>query len=348
MARSVSQITTMSVAFPSSSASLSIDSLDNRIRDELLRSSHTFFLWVLISAFVVAIGVLLEGPELLQELWPKLFRWFTWNSQERLHRFERKLKKVGLVGWLLVGIGVAGEGVFEVLQSRAESQLQTFNDVLLKDARLTATTARKSAGDAANAAHFAQVKADGADSLARATRLEADFFEMRIKSANDKAADAESHLAEAMRLASEAEKEAIRLHDIVGGWRLDDAAKARFTKDVKAFPGTPFDLAVNPAEASFMEELDALLTAPSAGWVRLPPKPDKTGMAILIDGKASIILSSGIVLEVDRDQVASLKPALTALITGLREELGLKTVTLHMVPSGSWGKRIHIIIGKRE
>ncbi len=71
-------------------------------------------------------------------------------------------------------------------------------------------------------------------------------------------------------------------------------------------------------------------------------------MAILIDGKASIILSSGIVLEVDQDQLDSLKPALTALGTALHEELGLQNVTLHLVPPGSWGKRIHIIIGKRQ
>jgi hypothetical protein len=123
----------------------------------------------------------------------------------------------------------------------------------------------------------------------------------------------------------------------------------RFTKDVKAFPGTPFDLAVNPAEAPFMDELDALLTSPSVGWVRLPPKKqDGTLMTLLIEGKATIVLSSGIVLEVDQDQLDSLKPALTGLGTALHEELGIDKVTLDVNPPGSWGRRIHIIIGKRE
>jgi hypothetical protein len=98
-----------------------------------------------------------------------------------------------------------------------------------------------------------------------------------------------------------------------------------------------------------MEELDALLTSPSVGWIEEPPKPQNGNpMAILIDGKASIILSSGIVLELDQDQVASLKPALTALGTAFHEELGLNKIQLHLVPPESWGNRIHIMIGKRE
>lgn len=146
-----------------------------------------------------------------------------------------------------------------------------------------------------------------------------------------------------------AEKSAAEANAKLGGWKLDDAAKKRFAKQVEKFSGTRFDLAVNPVEAPFMEELDALLTSPSIGWIEEPPKPQNGNpMAILIDGKASIILSSGIMLEVDQDQVAFLKPALIALGTALHEELGLKKIPLHFVPPGSWGNRIHIIIGKRE
>lgn len=316
----LSQITTQAVVFSSSSVSLGIaiplgivDALENATRDDMLQLSQEFFRCVLYSAGAVAFGCILEGPEILHELFPRLTSWFTWQSNERLHRFERRIKKIAAVGWLLICLGVLGEGVFELLQNKAESQLQTFNDILLKDARLTAIDAQN-----------------------RAATTESENLQLSIELQRE-----EQNTARAV-------EEAALVNDKLGGWKLDGAAKKRVTARLMKFSGTPFDLAVNPVEAPFMEELDALLTSPSVGWVRLPPKADSTLMAILIDGKATIILSSGIVLEVDQDQVDSLKPALTALGTAFHEELALKNVTLHLVPAGSWGKRIHIIIGKRE
>lgn len=139
-----------------------VDLLDNSIREELQKNSDGYFSWVIVSAIVVAIGVAMEGPEVLHELWPRLFAWFTWTSKDRLRRFERAVKKIGLVGWLLVVIGVAGEGVFELLQNRAEGQLQSFNAILLKDARLTASAAGQSANDAADASTRAGDESDKA------------------------------------------------------------------------------------------------------------------------------------------------------------------------------------------
>lgn len=139
-----------------------IDALDESIRTELQRSSEWYFAGVIVSAIVVAIGVAMEGPEIFHELWPNLFSWFTWSSLDKLRRFERRIKIAGLVGWLLVVVGVAGEGVFELVQNRAEGQLQTFNSVLLRDARLTATTAKDAASDAANASTRSRVEAEKA------------------------------------------------------------------------------------------------------------------------------------------------------------------------------------------
>jgi hypothetical protein len=143
------------VALASSSTSLGvsvpvdfIDALDNSIREELQRTSHMFFLCVLISAFVVAAGVALEGPELLHEMWPKVFTPFTKGSVTRIRKFKRFIKKIGFWGWLLVVVGIVGEGVFEALQNRAEGQLQTFNDILLTDARRHAGEAGERAADA--------------------------------------------------------------------------------------------------------------------------------------------------------------------------------------------------------
>jgi hypothetical protein len=197
---------------------------------------------------------------------------------------------------------VAGEGIFEALSSNAETTLRAHDEQVLGD------TISK-AGDAADAATRANTAATGAETKAKAAgeksaqaensaatalvtarnaRREADSFEAKIASAETKAADAESHLAESLERANSAEKESIRLRDILGGWQLDEDAKKLFAIDTQGFLGTPFDLAVNPNEASFMEELDGILTSPSVGWVRLPPKDTSgTGVTMLIDGKAS-------------------------------------------------------------
>jgi hypothetical protein len=272
--------------------------VDNAIRSDLQSWRGLYFHLLVWSSVFVAVGVALEGPEVIHEV----------RNISRTAREEARswIKLIGLLGWILVVAGVAGEGLFEGMLSASDGQIQTFDEILTMDAQRSALL------------------------------VEASNLRLGIE------------LAEQEQETADAEKSAAEANAKLGGWKLDDAAKKQFAEYVKKFPGTPFDLAINPVEAPFMESLDALLTSPSVGWVRLPPKPDNSLMAILIDGKASIILSSGIVLEVDRDQAASLQPAVIALGTALHKELQLSKVVLHLVPPGSWGNRIHIIIGKRE
>jgi len=347
-----------SLSLLATSASPPVDT----VRQSLIDRSDRWFFWLVVSSIVVGIGVCLEAPESTIAL----KRWFRhWRREPDVPpEDERSLAiPASYLGLLLVILGVAGEGIFEALSSNAETTLRAHDEQVLGD------TISK-AGDAADAATRANTAATGAETKAKAAgeksaqaensaatalvtarnaRREADSFEAKIASAETKAADAESHLAESLERANSAEKESIRLRDILGGWQLDEDAMKLFAIDTQGFLGTPFDLAVNPNEASFMEELDGILTSPSVGWVRLPPKDTSgTGVTMLIDGKASVLLTSGIMLEVDQDQVDPLKPAITALGTALREELHLDTINLHLVPPGSWGKRIHIIIGKRQ
>jgi len=272
--------------------------IDNAIRSDLQSWRDVSFHLLVWSSVLVAIGVALEGPEVVHDLCN------VWRTAKP--EASARIKVIGVIGWILVVVGVAGEGIFEESFSISDGQIQTFDEILISEAQRNALLA-----DAAN------------------IQLGIELAKQETRAAN-------------------AEKELALVNEKIGGWKLDKAARKRFAEQIKKFPGTPFDFAVNPVEAPFMEGLDALLTSPSVGWVRLPPKSDNTLMAILIDGKASIILSSGIVLEVDQDQVASLKPALTALGTALHEELSLKKVALHLVPPGSWGRRIHIIIGRRQ
>jgi hypothetical protein len=120
-------------------------------------------------------------------MFPELFSWFTWTSKESLHKFERRIKRIGMVGWVLVVIGVMGEGIFEALQNRTEGQLQSFNNILLTDARLTSSTAKQSAIDAASAAGEAKAKAE-------AVSKEADQAEAKVTSVTKRAGEIEKQL----------------------------------------------------------------------------------------------------------------------------------------------------------
>jgi hypothetical protein len=158
------------------------------------------------------------SSELLHEMWPRVFTCFTGGSIPRLRKFKRIVKKIGFWGWLLIVLGVAGEGIFETLQNRAEGELQTFNQILLTDAQRRAGSAKDSAEVASSAASNAidesakaTASASNALNIASGARREADSFENDIRSAKTQAAEAESHLAEALKQAANATEELNRL-----------------------------------------------------------------------------------------------------------------------------------------
>jgi hypothetical protein len=165
------------------SASISpglISELDDRIRIDFQRLDERFFSLVAISAIVVAIGCAMEGPELFHELWPEKFACFS----------GQWVKRVGLIGWFLVVLGVAAEGVFEIYDHHASGLLQTFDEVLLTEAQTNAGSAQLSALDAAAAAQKARKQSSDADTLAANA-------EKDIVSAKKHAAEAELRLADA-------------------------------------------------------------------------------------------------------------------------------------------------------
>ena len=75
------------------------------------------------------------------------------------HREEqppRWVVSIALFGWILVALGVAGEGVAEGFVSKADSNLQTLNDILLTDARKETALAFERAAEANRQARMAQ------------------------------------------------------------------------------------------------------------------------------------------------------------------------------------------------
>lgn len=75
-------------------------------------------------------------------------------------------KQLARIGWILVILGVVGEGVFEAGIFFADRNLQEYNDTLLLNAEAMTGNAAKSAETAAKAAHEAQNSADVAGAVA--------------------------------------------------------------------------------------------------------------------------------------------------------------------------------------
>jgi hypothetical protein len=262
--------------------------LDELVRRDFQSARDEFFWWLIASTMIVIVGVALEGPDLVSEIKGE-FRKFL---PDKLHinvltglplttpaRISR-IKLVGLIGWLLVVIGVAGEGVFEGLVSKADGQLQTFNDGLLVSASEQAARASEDATDARGQAGAAIRDAGKANERAARSAKEAALANERA-SKNEKDAEGE-------RLAREKLKNDITSQrDLIG--------TSEVLSELKKYPGTQYTLRtfIDPDSIRLTGALINLLS--SAGWVlkdsassneltiRLPN-------AMVVDGKFKDVL----------------------------------------------------------
>jgi hypothetical protein len=217
---------------------------------------------------------------------------------------------------LLVVIGVGGELVVHVISSRANKKLIA----LQKSEAL------------AQEAEIARMKKDSA------------FFELDIAKANKGAAEA-NRIAEAERL------ERIKIEERLSGWKLNSEAQKRLTAELKPYAKTPFDLSINPAEANFMETIDAVLLA--AGWERQlpkaagPPIQNAAPVLMLIHDKAGMVTTRGQVrIELSKELREKFGAAAETLANGLAIE-GIK-IGLHEIPNDANPTAIHIVIGGRQ
>ncbi len=134
--------------------------LDDSIRVDLRNIRDEYFVWLLILAGLVAIGVILEGPEIIQEIRHLLDRLKNWGrtrlkldsrSGMPIAKKEHKLDRVklfGALGWALVSVGVGGEFVCDKLVSDADALLQHFNEILLTETQRETARANERAGNA--------------------------------------------------------------------------------------------------------------------------------------------------------------------------------------------------------
>lgn len=269
-----------------------------------------------------------------------------------LAKSEKKKTLFDIFGIIVFAIAVLAEIVAypygqrnDTLSERTIGSL----DALAHDADATAKGAKTTAEGAKATADAASVVASDAEVKTKAAAGEMKEAANEAYNARRSSLDAVSKVNGAVDRANSAEQQAIHLRDVLGGWRLDDKDEAKFVAKVKGFKGTQFSLAVNPLESDFMERLDGVLTSPSVGWVRLPPKADNPLISMSVDNKASIQFATGISFEIDSDQHSALMPAVLALGQALHEQVGVVHMQIYDgAEPGTWGKSIHIAIGKRD
>jgi hypothetical protein len=135
--------------------------IDDLMRVDLEYWADWWFRFLKVSTALVVIGVVFEGPEVFhvgvsvfRHWWHVIVNW--WQTKRRLTDFcgwdevcpelnviarpnesrtPNWIAVMGLIGWMLVVFGVAGEGIAETVLADADSNLRSFNNALLTEAR---------------------------------------------------------------------------------------------------------------------------------------------------------------------------------------------------------------------
>lgn len=111
--------------------------LDEFTRDSLKELRNECFWGLIVFTALVLIGVALEEADSFSFLRISPRGFIDAASRHR----ESWIKRTVTVGWILLVVGVAGEGVFEFLVPTTDGFLQEFDDVLLTDAQRHAAEA---------------------------------------------------------------------------------------------------------------------------------------------------------------------------------------------------------------
>jgi len=308
-----------------------------------------------ISTLVLTIGAIVEYWVKLKLLASLLLKWILRKSTP----FDRCVLKGLLLhslGPILVVLGIAGEVVFEgrtfvVEDSQEERARNTVGslkgqaeqaDEKAKKAIADSSTALSQATEALDKSEKAQESLSNALALARDARREADSFEAEIKVAKQQAADAESHLAEALKQTAAATAELNRLKT---ARTLNKEQLDRISSAMKKFAGTPYDLWItaDSDSAALLELIDPALRA--AGW----KFNINAGFFSYGPGKAGLTTQSGVSVHVPQEHIKEWGDATVALCTVLTNE-GLPATPFQDTPEGEKGMprdRIHVIIGSK-
>jgi hypothetical protein len=199
------------------------------------------------------------------------------QEHDKLDRLPRWMRWPKLIFILMVVGGLLGEfigdgGVFFFsyhLQSIEDAELERLGahaDTLEQRLRVvgdTSSAAGAVAGRALDNSGKAVSSSTTALGVAREARREADSFEKDIISAKTQSAEANSHLAEALKEAKDAR---VALDQYKAPRTLTDAQLRTMKQAAEAFRKTPYELGVNAGQEAidFLRIIDRVLR--DAGW----------------------------------------------------------------------------------
>lgn len=311
---------------------------DSRNGWQSLRDRH--FDTLLLMTKMVAVGVILEGPELVYELSNVIKRWIKKPIEDHAPAW---ITLIGLVGWIAVSIGVAGEFWVDSKVNSADHNIQAINEELLQDASSSAVTAANaaksaqgSADDAGAVSKKAETTAGNAMKLASGARTEADSFERDIVSAKQQAANAERDLADALKQAAEARQALNRIKT-----PRSLANDLDMISMLSAFKGTKYvfvGVGSNEQSVILLQAIDEVLH--KSGWER-----DKSvsGFPAInpygkdqLDFSVPVTLITGIQISVESpESITNLQPrAIKDLPEYIQAAVALRSnLAAHIIPS---------------
>lgn len=160
--------------------------LEASIRSDLRTFHDWFFLWLLISTGAVFLGVFLEGFELAEgKIESRLLRIdFSTGMLVRNRLFSELLswvKRLVRIGWVVVLVGVVGEGVFEGLVSTSDEMTEQLDNALLSSTQreASAASARALEAESANKTLQQQLKTEADDAREKEAELTGENLRLR-------------------------------------------------------------------------------------------------------------------------------------------------------------------------
>jgi hypothetical protein len=190
---------------------------------------------------------------------------------------ERRFDKAGIVFFAIAVLAEIMAYPYGQRNDTLSEQMIGSLDTKSKEALANASSALTKSSEAETKADAAETtsgkavaRSSSAMTIASGARKEADSFDVRIVSATNKAAEAESHLADALRQVASAEAEIER---IKRPRRLSVAQQKKLGTKLLRFTGQKFAFTVfnDPESFDFLRDLEAVFK--NAKWDRVPLPP---------------------------------------------------------------------------
>jgi hypothetical protein len=339
--------------------------LNECAKTNFIGARDTWFFRQSLFSWVVIVGLVLEGPELIHEMLS--------IARANIRRFKSSItllenhvelaKVAAFVGWIFIIVGLVGE-----LKAGSKIADLSASSQGCSDAKVTKATLE--AGDAAASAKTAHEEADAVKGIADEARADARDALTKAQSAQRELAHAEadaakaqtvaskalstsdkaeSHLADAMRRAKELTDELDRLTTPRHLFH-----KTKIAAPLKAFRGTEYVFIGTCADKECFDlvlDIDELLEL--AGWKRIKGPPLRIGLTqFRIHGDKdfavdeSVSTGTGISAETPNGWDSIKAVPENQLAEHIRAALALNQVlALNVSPSENTGRLVGIDLG---